>query len=163
MTEAACPGCGLSGPVEDGPLHAYMASSPYCWRLYGELLAREYGNPLYMAVHQLTVDAYAVQHPGVDERRANQSVQLHLASLHLQLEEGASGETVRAVMKSLASKGDFGRLDPPPRRTDWLRVDDVLGATTADEHRSLVTDWARSAWEAWSAHHEPIRRLANSA
>jgi hypothetical protein len=42
--------------------------------VYGEMLAREYGDPAYFRVHQLTVDTYAVQHPGPRERRAIQSV-----------------------------------------------------------------------------------------
>ena len=62
-----CPGCGLvAGPAE-GPTHAYIGASPGCWARYGELLAAGVPPP---APGQLAVDAYAVQHPGVAERRA---------------------------------------------------------------------------------------------
>jgi hypothetical protein len=75
---SACPGCGLELPEHDGPTHAYIGASPACWALYGELR--------YPPSHRLTVDVYAVQHPGGDERRAIQSVALHLMALCLVLE-----------------------------------------------------------------------------
>jgi len=53
------------------------------------VLAREYSEPAYFGVHQLTVDTYAVQHPGVAERRSIQSVALHLITLSLMVERGA--------------------------------------------------------------------------
>jgi hypothetical protein len=84
-----CPGCGALLPVEDGPTHPYMSSSPAGWARYGEVLAREFGDPRYFAWHQLTVDAYAAQHPGVAERRAIQSVGLHLMTLCMVIEDGA--------------------------------------------------------------------------
>lgn len=40
-----CPGCGLMTAVQDGPTHPYVVSSPGCWAIYGEVLAREYQNP----------------------------------------------------------------------------------------------------------------------
>lgn len=85
----ACPGCGALLPAEAGPTHAYMRSSPACWARFGEILAREFSDPAYFALHQLTVDAYAVQHPGGADRRAIQSVGLHLMTLCMVLEEGA--------------------------------------------------------------------------
>ena len=47
--EEACPGCGALLPVENGPTHPYMRSSPACWARYGEVLAREFGDPAYFA------------------------------------------------------------------------------------------------------------------
>ena len=78
-----CFGCGGLFPAADGPTHAYMLSSAGCWAAYGKVLVREYADPLlFAASHRLTVDAYAVQHPGnADDRRAVQSVWLHFAAL----------------------------------------------------------------------------------
>ncbi len=59
-----CFSCGALVPATDGTTHDHMLSSPGCWAIYGEVLAREYERPAYMADHRLTVDAYAVQHPG---------------------------------------------------------------------------------------------------
>ena len=56
-SQETCPGCGLLAPRSEGPVHRYMLSSPGCWALYGELLAREYGDVRYMAAHRLTIDA----------------------------------------------------------------------------------------------------------
>ena len=64
-----------------------MESSPSCWAAYGEVLAREYNDPAFMAAHRLTVDAYAVQHPGRPSPQSIQSVALHLISLCLVLEQ----------------------------------------------------------------------------
>ena len=74
-----CFACGGSFEPVEGPTHKYMLSSSGCWKAYGELLAREYENPmLFGAVHRLTVDAYALQHPGdPSDRRARQSVWVH--------------------------------------------------------------------------------------
>jgi len=41
-----------------------------------------------MAFHQLIVDAYAVQHPGGGDRRAVQSVGIHLMTLAMFIEDG---------------------------------------------------------------------------
>lgn len=84
----ACPGCGARFPAFDGPVHEYMESSAGCWRAFGEVLAREYGNPKLLAIHRLSIDAYAVQHPGGASRQAVQSVGVHLARLCLFLERG---------------------------------------------------------------------------
>jgi len=56
----------------DGPAHAYMLSSPGCWAAYGELLAREYSDSAYRRLHRLSVDAYALQHPGIDTPQSPQ-------------------------------------------------------------------------------------------
>jgi hypothetical protein len=68
-----CPGCRLVLSDHDGPTHPYIGASPACWALYGWLIAREFNNPPYFSVHQMSTDTYAVQHPGVPERRTIQS------------------------------------------------------------------------------------------
>jgi hypothetical protein len=39
-----CVGCGAVVPDADGPAHRYFGASPGCWRLYGEVLGREYAD-----------------------------------------------------------------------------------------------------------------------
>jgi hypothetical protein len=74
MTAAViCPGCGATvSDVEQTRRRTYVGSAPGCWLLYSEVLAREYGDFRYTPAHQLTVDAYAVQHPASasDDRRS---------------------------------------------------------------------------------------------
>ncbi|MGH2615999.1 MAG: DUF5946 family protein, partial [Thermomicrobiales bacterium] len=86
MLTARCPGCGALTDEGDGPTHPYFGSSPGCWAIYGEVLAREYEEFDYPPIHRLTVDSYAVQHPDETSPLATQSVALHLAGLHLVLE-----------------------------------------------------------------------------
>ncbi len=49
-----CPGCGALLPAEAGPTHPYIRAWPACWARYGEVLAREFGDPDYFRLHQLT-------------------------------------------------------------------------------------------------------------
>jgi hypothetical protein len=112
---SVCPCCGSRLPAVEGPIHAYMTSSPACWAAFGEVTAREYQTPELMSVHRLSVDAWAVQHPGDGSRRAIQSVGLHLARLRVQLEEGLEGEAANtAMLRFAARKATLPEL--PPRR-----------------------------------------------
>jgi hypothetical protein len=151
-----CPGCGLVLPERAGPAHAYIGASPECWALYGELLAREYSDRDYARVHQLTVDTYAVQHPGVPERRAIQSVGLHLVTLCLVLEDGADPREGPNVHARLARRAPFDWLEPPSPN-GRITVADVLEASTPSEHEQLVEAWARDVWAAWAPHHATVR------
>ena len=153
----SCPGCGGSFRPIDGPVHAYMHGSPACWRAFGEVLAAEYGDPKLMDVHRLSVDTYAVQHPGDGaDRRAVQSVGLHLARLMLQLENPRPPKETNAVMLGLAShKASLTRLAPPDRFT--MTVADVWPLAGSRDHAARVREWARATWADWSAHHPYIR------
>ena len=135
-----------------------MESSSGCWAAYGEVLAREYGNPaLFARVHRLTVDAYAVQHPGRPSRQSIQSVALHLVSLCLALEHGAtSQEATLALREGTRAKGRYVWLSTPASLGS-LTVADVLPAREATAHEVLVRQWAGAAWAAWSLHHSVVR------
>lgn len=64
-----CAGCGAVFPDMQGPTHAYMQSSPACFAAFTKLLAAEYSSAALRSVHRLTVDTWAVQHPGSAEDR----------------------------------------------------------------------------------------------
>ena len=149
-----CFACGARLPLIDGPTHRYMKSAPACWNAYNEILAREFQDLAYFSVHQLSVDAYAVQHPGdPNDRRAVQSVNIHLTSLYLIFELNRDYQAARYALKKLAEefKKEFRPLSPPAAYA--MTVEDVLPARTAADHRRLVGDWARAAWNGWSEHH----------
>ena len=152
-----CPGCGLVAPEIPGPTHAYCLSSAACWAVYGEVLAREYEDRAYGGLHQATVDAYAVQHPGIPERRSIQSVALHLITLCLVLEDGADPAMGPPLHKRLAGRSSFYWLDPP-RPNGTMTVSDVARAQDAAEHLRLVDAWARNVWNAWRPHHSIVRK-----
>ena len=156
-----CPGCGALFPASDGPTHAYIGASVGCWAIFGEVVAREYSDFRYGSIHQMTVDTFAVQHPGEPSRRASQSVALHLISLYLQLERAYDPERARDALKRAADSGkDYTWLDPPDRIGE-LTILDVYGATTPEEHHQLVEEWARSVWKSWNIHWDTIREWAN--
>lgn len=157
MIQVKCMGCGASFDDIEGPVHRYMESSPGCWAVYGEVLAREYSDPTYYEVHRLSVDAYAVQHPGSPSRQSIQSVGVHLIRLCLFLEHGLSAEDANdAMLEAAKLKHTFTWLEPP-ESLGSITVADVARARTAAEHKQAVRAWAQSAWDAWSSHHDTIR------
>ena len=158
-----CPGCGeLYVPTGTTKTHGYIGASPACWEAFGEVLAREFANVAYGMVHRHTVDVYAVQHPGRDGRREWQSVAVHLIALCHWLDHGLTAPQLNPVTQTLASsKADWPWLTPPDGYP--LTVADVLRATSGQEHVRLVGEWAASVWEAWSAHHDLVRRWAADA
>ena len=163
MTLSICPGCGARFPALEGPVHEYMESSPGCWKAFGELLAREYADRALFAVHRLSVDSYAVQHPGGTSRQAIQSVGVHLARLCLFLERGLTPEEANAAMLRVGKqKAAMHFLSRPPS-LGAITVADVVAAPDADRHVHVVGQWARTVWNAWSEHHETIRRWADAA
>ncbi len=157
MNTLKCSSCGGEFPDIDGPVHRYMKSSPGCWAIFGEILAREYSNPAYFEVHRLSVDAYAVQHPGSPSRQSIQSVGVHLIRLCLFLEHGLSAEKANSAMLEASKHKHLFTWLEPPNSLGSLTAADVVKAASVEEHKTLVRSWARGAWEAWASHHETIR------
>lgn len=157
MKTCKCFSCGGIFPDIDGPVHKYMLSSPGCWAIYGEVLAREYSNPEYFEVHRLTVDAYAVQHPGSTDRQSIQSVGVHLIRLCLFLEHGLTPEKANeAMLQAGKNKSSFYYLEPPSD-LGLITAKDVYNTSTVMEHKNMVMQWAECVWDAWSIHHDTIR------
>ena len=154
-----CPGCDLRAPDLDGPTHAYIESSPACWAMYGDVLAREYSDPRAFAVHRLTVDAYAAQHPGRPSKRSEQSVAVHLIALQLVLECGHPPAFASRMLARSVAVGGFVWLEPPSER-GTLTVADVVVAADATDHAARVERWARAVYEAWAPHHAQVRDWA---
>ena len=157
MSMSKCFSCGGNFPDIDGPVHKYMASSTGCWATYGEVLAREYSNPTFFEVHRLTVDAYAVQHPGSTDRQSIQSVGVHLIRLCLFLEHDLLPENANELMLLAGkNKKSFHYLEPP-KDFGLITAKDVFNAKNELEHKELVRNWSSSVWDSWSIHHETIR------
>lgn len=156
ITEA-CPGCGARYlPQVLDETHAYIGASPACWAAYGELLAREFGDPACGRVHRHSADVYAVQHPGGDGRRQRQSVALHLIAICRWLEHGDDVARLNRDTQRLASDPrDWPWLQPPAAYP--MTVLDVLDARDGNEHVLFVRRWAETTWTGWSAHHDTVR------
>ena len=124
--------------------HTYINASPECWNVYGEVLAKEYSNPaLFAAVHRLTVDTYAVQHPG--GVHPDKSIDGHLVALHHIHVRGRSYEAAMQGMKRvIESKPAWPHFDPPPM--PLMTVFDVAMASSPEEHAALVREWSNVVW-----------------
>ena len=162
----SCRGCGIQLPeiAPNDPTHLYMLSSPACWQLYGELLAWQYSDISYGKVHRLTVDTYAIQHPGDQhDQRARQSVSVHLASLYLIFIKNynytAATKAISAIIQQHRSK--FPSL-PIPEQLGQLTVQDVLKTKNSKQYQSVVERWAKASWEAWETQHPYIEQLVNN-
>ena len=108
--------------------------------MYGEVLAREYSDPTYFEVHRLTVDAYAVQHPGSIDRQSIQSVGVHLIRLCLFLEHGLTAENANdAMLKAAKNKHSFIFLEPP-QSFGSITAADIYKARSATEHKGIVRE-----------------------
>ncbi len=159
----ACYGCGALVDDAPGKPHKYLGTVWGCWEVFGQALAKEYGaafNNGLGVTHRLTVDAYAVQHPGTPGRQTIQSMNVHLVSLYLLLEHGQGWrEVMNAIRRSLRAASQFVWLEPPvPNGT--MTVLDVAAARDMEEHQGLVRAWAEDVWQAWSGHQDHVREFA---
>jgi hypothetical protein len=157
-----CRGCGAVVPGMDLSGQRYIGASSGCWAVYGTVLAREYGEWRYPAIHRLTVDTYSVQHPGTPSRQSIQSVAAHLIGLLVVLELGwPAARATQAIRSAVERSERFIWLEPPRTRGD-LTIADVAKAASLAEHEQVVQRWAHSVWESWRFHHATIRHWANA-
>src|SRR5438093_4006756 len=62
IATSTCPGCGLEMPTGSRTYNRKFNASAECWSVFEDVLAKEFQSAfLFGQVHQLTVDAYAVQ------------------------------------------------------------------------------------------------------
>jgi len=140
----------------DGPTHPYLGASPGCWAIDGETSARWASHTAW----PLAVDASAVQHPGVPERRSSQSVWVHLVSLCLNREHAWSpGMGITATQRLLARQRTWDWLlpsaDPGP-----ATILELLPVTDAGVFATVIRRWGEAVWEAWSDQRSAVRARA---
>lgn len=142
-------------------------NSSACGAAYQDLIAYEYEHGCF---NRHSPQAYAVQHPphallqqqlGIDDRlqaASRQSVWIHLFALYLMLEKHMPLPEVFNAMKVLLDRGV--RLEDLsltlPESVGTVTIVDVMKAGSEEEHWFLIDAWNRSAWEAWSHHHEMV-------
>jgi hypothetical protein len=161
MNTERCMGCGGEFVAQDGPVHRYMKSTAACWAAFGRVLAVEYSTPSLLPIHRLSVDAYAVQHPGDGSRQAIQSVGLHLCRLSLQLERQLDpAQANRFMLRAGAHKALLPKFQPPLAFT--MTVAEVATRAGSEAHEQTVRAWAAAAWQSWSASHSLVQDFINS-
>src|SRR5262245_20348838 len=154
-----CIGCGALVDDSSDPTHDYVGCSPRCWTIFGEVLAKEYSDYRFGTVHRLTVDTYAVQHPGKPERRTIKSVAVHLIGLHLSLELNFDRiQAVKILQAAAERSSSFIWLDPPESSGSMTIIDVHRAGDNPLEHKRLVNEWARTTWAAWARHHPKVRQ-----
>lgn len=160
--KSKCAGCGLVLPaIPAGVTHAYIGASAACWALYGEVLMRRYDSSS-LDGSALLVDVYAVQHPGVEERRAINSVATHLLVLYGFCEFQSTGAQAMQIRRAASTiKEQFVWLEPPSELGQGLTIADVHDTTNADNHITCVKDWAHEQWHAWKVHHQQVIAWGN--
>ena len=147
MSETRCPGCGLTMPASDRIAYdGYFNATPECWSVFTEVIGAEFNNAvLFGQVHQLTVDAYAVQHAGGPH--PDKSVTVHLTGLHLVIERGVPPTSVPPLLRQLVSSvHEWPHYEPPPVDA-WLRT--IYDVATADDHTAAVREWGAGVWAVW--------------
>lgn len=160
VKQTPCPGCGAVAPdVAGGETHRYMLASTGCWARFGDILAREYQNPALMHIHPLTVDAYAVQHPGAPGPQSTQSVNVHLASLYAHFQQQVPLQSLADVRRRVVTaKSTFRWLSPPPH-AHTVTVNDVWPIQSEEGHVAAVRRWASAAFAHWRDYHDEIQEL----
>ena len=158
-----CFGCGAKSLNIEGDCHKYMLASPGCWAMFTEIMEREFSDLRYWKGHQFTVDAYACQHVGLKEdKRAVNSVNIHLASLYGIFEEGVPiSETpkLRSQFSQHYKGRDILKRLEPPKSFGKLSIYELWNNEDANLHYELAENWARSVWNAWSHQHKMIAEL----
>jgi hypothetical protein len=150
-------------PVVDGATHPYVGASSACWTRFTEVNA---SLPAALSpLRRLVTDAYMVQHPGVPERRAIQSVGLHLVALFLVLERGLPPARLSATLQQLLARPpDWRWLDPPvPNGHLTIGSLEAALAERASGLADAVDAYVRGAWDAWTPHHALVAAWAGEA
>jgi len=149
-----CKWCKGDFEEDDRSVHENFESCAGCWKIYGNILAKEYGkynNP--ELTHRLTVNTYAVQHPGESSAQSKQSMASHLVSLYGLLEENSPVKAVTNKMQYITDNiKDLSWLSPPSF-DGTLNVNDVICATNKYDHEERVYLWASSVWSCWKISH----------
>ena len=137
-----------------------MLASPGCWEAYGGLLGGAFAGVELPDPHgSLTVDAYAVQHPGVPNPQATQSVWVHLVTLQLALEEGwPASQFVRIRRFGADSSAGLTWLEPPASMGPVTAID--VSESAPDAVAETVRAWVDGAWAAWGEQHGAVRARA---
>lgn len=162
MTEI-CESCGAETSLSTtGLTHAYLGASSGCWARYGEVLAREYSDSHYFVVHPLTVDAYAVQHPGTENLKTINSINLHLASLYSYYHNYMELHELLRLKSHLSKhKHQFQWLHPSEDSGD-MTINNIWATNTAEQHCKSVVQWGEIVFECWSEHHSYIKDICQA-
>ena len=178
MNFRTCSGCKVTFSRNDNlPHQRYGVASPECWEIFCEVLGKEQTYFGYPEVHRLFIDAYSIQHPPhthiqkeleISDRLINaskQSIGIHLVALYLAFDQKKKLSEIPAVMDCILSTGI--KLEEysfnPPDDLGLMTIADInkkfVQNLTLEEYEKLMWQWAEIAWQAWSMHHNAIKKI----
>ena len=160
MSVTPCPGCGEVLKDIDGATHAYVGASSACWTRFAETNA---SLPPVTPLRRLVTDAYMVQHPGVPERRAIQSVGVHLVALCLVLEHGLPVEHLSDTLGRMLARPPAWRWLEPPVPNGTSTVVDLEAAIAAGRTAEAIEAYVRGVWDSWAPHRAAVAAWAHAA
>ena len=157
---STCPGCGLVKPASGAAYDRKFHASAECWEVFEEVLAVEFQDAtIFGRAHQVTVDAYAVQHAG--GRHPDKSVCVHFVGLHLAIERGVTpGEIAPRLQRFASRMTSWPHFDLPAERARLTIQDVALALGDREAHVEKVKAWGREVWDCWRPHHAAVRALA---
>ena len=149
----ACPSCGAIGVncIEE------------CQARFAGMLGREFTNPAFFKVHRLTIDAYSLQHPE-QYMKSTKSAAAHLTGMCWSMEHGYSQHLPRTIKKWVDGARTCTRISPPlPLSRGEITLNHVIDISDPEQYFTAVTEWARSAWNAWRIHWPQARKWIEEA
>jgi hypothetical protein len=139
-----CPSCG-----------ARVGSRSACQAVFDELVAKAWENPRRGSVHNLLVDAYAMQHTEEYGRSAKSFV-AHLLGLCCGVEAPAERELYWAIPRWLDGPARVTRPTDLESR-GMTTIDDVRASAIETDYPDLVRKWAGDVWTAYADQHAMAR------
>jgi Family of unknown function (DUF5946) len=138
VSDEPCPSCG-----------ARVGGRQACQEIFNELSALAWSSPARASVHNLVVDAYAMQH-SEEYGRSVKSCVAHLTALCCGIEAAGDTELYWQIPRWLDGHVNFVR-PPDLRNRGSITVADVWRPAGEEEYPQLVRRWAENVWHACSS------------
>ena len=119
-----CRGCGVAAERIEGPRDPYNVPTPACWKMYCEVMAKEFSGEDYFGFHRYSADSYMVQHSSIASRAGRQSTWIYLVGLNLMLNYDGNAKFAGNVLG--ATTNGKKRLCKPGRFDDQVQVERQL-------------------------------------
>ena len=139
-----CPSCG-----------ARIGGRSACQAVFDELVAKAWESPGRAAVHNLLVDAYAMQHTEEYGQSAKSFV-AHLVGLCCGVEASAERELYWGIPRWLDGPARVTRPADINSRGKTT-IDDVREPASEADYPELVRKWACDVWTAYAGQHAMAR------
>jgi len=141
----ACPSCG-----------ARLGGRAECQRAFDELSALSSTSPVRASVHNLLVDAFAMQHTEEYGRSAKSYI-AHLTALCCSVDAPGDQKLYWGIGRWLNGPVRLARpADISMRGT--MTVADARAIQDAADYTQVVRRWARTVWAAYADQQETARR-----